>query len=370
MDLKTFFRKAVLGTGTLTLCFSLATGLFHPTKTEAFDIGKLGGIVVNTAKQQDEIKKSLDHYENDGRNELFEQLKASEGVNEDPEFNATLASIMTRLTSTIAKTEPSIQDKPYNYFINPKTAFNAFCSLGHNVSVNVGVFSFFDNNEDKIAAVVAHELVHGQKNHPINGAKKKLTVDFVQKVAGSQMSGGSKLAVDVVAGNTKAVGITKPNEWESDNIAFSYITDAGYNPGAPAAVWQRVIDKMSSGGSKGLFDDLLNPSTHPGEKERRDNYSKKLTEYSNKKVTVNAATGEIKIDNKPFMKPAAFANMSGIERSYLIAGNLAAAYHNNESLAQACNDNGVIRLGEQAIVQPCPADTDADQLVKILNEIK
>lgn len=369
MDLRIFFRKAVLG-GTLALGISLAIGTFQPTKTEAIDLGKLGGTLVGAAVQQNEIKKSLDHYENDGRNELFEELKKSEGVVEDPDLNAELALIMTKLTSAIAKTEPGIKDKPYNYFINPQTAFNAFCGLGHNVSVNVGIFQFFDNNEDKIAAVVAHELVHGQRNHPINGAKKKLTVDFIQKVAGSQIGGSGKLAVDVVATNTKAVGITKPNEWEADNIAFSYITEAGYNPGAPAAVWQRVIDKMSSGGGKGLFDDLLNPSTHPGEKERRDNYSKKLSEYSNQKVMVNSATGEVRINNKTFMKPAAFANMSGVERSYLIAGNLAAVYHNNQAMGQARNDNGVIRIGDKAIVEPCSADISADELVRILNEIK
>ena len=370
MNLRTFFCKSVLGAGSLALCISLAVGLFQPTKTEAFSLGKIGGTLVNTAVEQAKVKESLDYYENRGRNELFEQLKKSDGVNDDPDLNEELSRIMERLTSTIARTEPSITSKPYNYFINPQTAFNAYCSLGHNVSVNTGVFTFFDNNEDKIAAVVAHELVHGQRNHPIKGAQKKMTVEFVQKIAGSQMGGGSRLAVDVVATNVKAVGITKPNEWEADNIAFTYLTDSGYNPGSPAAVWQRVIDNVGKSGSKGLFDDLLNPSTHPGEKERRDNYARKLTEYSNNKVTVNAATGEIKVNNKTFMKPAAFANMSALERSYLVAGNLAAAYHSKEPLAQVSNDEGVIRLGDFAIVQPCPADISGDELVRILNEIK
>lgn len=369
MNQRTFFRKSVLKSGILALCLALAIGLLQPTKIEALSLGSLGGSIASTATEQQKVRESLDYYENAGRNELFAEIKRSDGVITDPYLNNELSSIMTRLTNAAAKTEPSIKDKPYNYFINPQTVFNAYCTLGHNISVNVGVFSFFDNDEDKVAAVVAHELVHGQKNHPINGAKKKMTVEFVQKVAGSQMSGGSKLAVDVVATNAKAVGVTKPNEWEADNIAFGYLTDAGYNPGAPAAVWQRVIDKMSSG-SKGFFDDILNPSTHPGEKERRDNYAKKLAEYSNNKVTVNAATGEIKVNNKPFMKPAGFGNMSGLERSYLVAGKLAKVYHSKEPLAQARNDNGVVRLGDLAIVQPGSADTSADELVKILNEIK
>lgn len=370
LNLKIIFHKSLLAAGIMTLGISLLAGLIQPTKTEAVNLGKLGGSVVGAATEQEKVRKSLDYYENDGRNELFEELKRQEGVVVDPERNAELGGIMGRLTGAIAKIDPSINDKPYNYFINPQTAFNAYCTLGHNISVNSGVFSFLDNNEDKIAAIVAHELVHGQKKHPINGAKKKMTVEFVQKVAGSQTGGGSRLAVDIVAVNVKNVGVTKPNEWEADNIAFGYVTDAGYSPGAPAAVWQRIIDTAGKGNAKGLFDDLLNPSTHPGDKERRDNYSKKLTEYSNNKVSVNPATGEIKVNNKPFMKPAAFANMSGLERSYLIAGNLARVYHSKEPLAQVSNVDGVIRIGGMAIAQPCPEDKGADELVTILDAIK
>lgn len=71
------------------------------------------------------MKKSLGHYDNDGRNELFEQIKSTDGVGEDPDLNDELGPIITKLSDAIAQTEPSIADKPYNYFINPQTEFNA-----------------------------------------------------------------------------------------------------------------------------------------------------------------------------------------------------------------------------------------------------
>lgn len=354
-------------TTVLALGFSLLTGLLQPASSEAIDLGKLGGALLGGAIQRTQIKKSLEYYENDGRHELFEQLKKSEGVNTDEQLNALLTRIMTRLSGAIAQTEPSIQKKPYNYFINPQTEFNAFCSLGHNISVNTGVFTFFNNDEDKIAVIVAHELVHGQKQHPLNGAKKKLTVDVVRAAVGSQVGGGGRLAVDVVATNTKATGITKPNEWEADNIAYTYILNAGYNPGAPAAVWQRVMDTKDSGKSGNALTNWLNPSTHPDAKDRRDNYAKKLTEHSRKKVTVDAASGEIKINNRPFMKPTAFAGMSGLERSYLIAGNLAAAYYRGQP-GQAYAENGIVYIDGKSIVQPGPDDPDATAVARLLNE--
>lgn len=334
--------------------------------TEAINIGN----IIGAAAYQKQISKSLDYYENDGRGELFEELKKNDGVNNDPHLNAILDNIMSKLSATIAKTDSSITERPYNYFINPETNFNAYCSLGHNVSVNTGVFNFFNNDEERIAVVVAHELVHGQKQHPLKGAKKKLTVDLVSSVVGAELGTGQRLAVDIVAVNAKNTGITKPNEWEADNIAFSYIIDSGYNPGAPAAVWQRVMDNSSGSSSSNIFTDILNPSTHPDQEDRRDNYSKKLTEYSNNKVSVDGSTGEIKINGKVFMKPVAAANMSGMERSYLIAGNLASIYHNNKSTDKAAASNGSIYIGNNYVVQPTGEDGNINDLVNILNEIK
>ena len=60
------------------------------------------------------------------------------------------------------------------------------------------------------------------------------------KTVGSEIGGANGLAAQVVAVHAKNTGVTKPNEWEADNIAFTYMADAGYNVGAPAAVWQAV----------------------------------------------------------------------------------------------------------------------------------
>ena len=365
MNFKPFFKKALLGAG--LLAFSLSLGFMQPQKAEAIKIGN----VISKGAEIKKINDSLNYYENDGRNELFEQLKIEDGVNNDPTLNAILDKIMTRLTDGIAKSDPSIKNKPYNYFINPFEYFNAYCTLGHNISINSAVFYFFNNHEDRIAAVVAHEMAHGQKKHPINGAKKKLAVDAGVQIFGDNLKGAGYIAVGVLANQVKTVGVTKTNEWEADNVSFTYMVDSGYNVGAPAAVWQRVMDNtQSSGKSKDLFSDILNPSTHPDDSARRDNYAKKLTEFSKNKVTVDAATGEVKVNGKVFMKPVAAANMSGAERAYLVAGNLARIYNENATLAEARNDNGVVRIGDQAVVTPASGDTSADELARVLNEIK
>ena len=75
------------------------------------------------------LEKELKHLDNGGRNEFFEQMKKKYGVNNDPRANAMLDRIMTRLSASIAKTDPSITKKPYNYFVNDDKSFNAFCTI-------------------------------------------------------------------------------------------------------------------------------------------------------------------------------------------------------------------------------------------------
>lgn len=354
--------------GVLAVSLLVNSTLVAFPSAEAISLGSIGK-VADTVKEQEQIKKSLNYYENDGRNELFEELKKSDGVNTDPGYNKTLDNIMSKLSAGVAKSDPTITSKPYNYFVNPLEVFNAYCTLGHNISVNTGVFYFFDGHEDRVAAVVAHEIAHGQKNHPIDGAKKKMTVDLVSKLAAVGLNSNGMIAADVVAKQVKTVGVTKKNEVEADAVAFTYMVDAGYNVGAPAAVWQRVIENSTSA-KKGVFDDILNPSTHPGDKSRRDAYSNQLTGYSNNKVVVDANTGEVKVNGKAFIKPAASGSMSGAERSYLVAGNLARIYHDNSTIGEARNDNGTVRVGTQAIITPAAGDKSADELVALFNQIK
>lgn len=341
-----------------------------PQKAEAINLGSVAAKAVGAAQEQQKINKSLDYYENDGRHELFASLKQEDGVNGDYNANAMLARIMQRMSAGVAKSDPSILDKPYNYFVNNQDFFNAYCSLGHNMSVNIGAFKFLNYNEEKLAAVIAHELVHGQKQHPLKGAKKKMSVDFVMKTLGSELGGVNGLAAQVVAVHAKNTGVTKPNEWEADNIAFTYMADAGYNVGAPAAVWQQVVESSSDASKSNVLTDILNPSTHPKDTDRRNNYSKKITEYGKGKVAVDANKGTVTVNGKAFMTPVAAGDLSGAQRAYLVAGNLAAIYNAGQNTQNAYVEGGTVKIAGQAIVTPAYGDVSATELANLLNSIK
>ena len=328
-------------------------------RTEAFDVW---GAVIGGAISYAQLDSEINTYNKSekGRQALFEHLKQRYGVNSDPELNAYIDRIMRNLTNAIATVDPSINEMPYNYFINNEQSFNAFCTLGHNLTINTGLFGVL-NREDEIAVVLAHEMGHGQKNHPANGARNSLGVSILASSAG-----GGILAA-IAANALTNQGITKPMEREADSLAFEYLTHSPYNPGACGAVWQRVIDK-SGNNPDNFLTFLAGGSDHPSHASRRDSYAKKIYKYSGERVEVK--DGNVKINGQHFMTPAPYGDMSGAERSFLVAGNLARAFQNGQNGENAWASGNTIMLGNQEIATVVDGDEAAEVLVGRLNGIK
>lgn len=361
MTLKSLQKKAAACAAAL-ITFSLA-----PAPTANAGWGSIIGGAIQVAGQYQEADSAMKYYDNDGREEYFEKMKEQYGVNEDPDLNYRLDSIMGGLTDAIGAVDPTIYDKPYNYFINQDTSFNAFCSLGHNMSVNTGMFDLVAN-DDEIAVVLGHEMGHGQKEH----VRKHLKGKLYAVLAGTAVAGATGIDAlgNIMVNNIGAVHVTKPGEWEADNLAFDYITHSRYNPGACAAIWQRVIDQYGSGSSS-FVGDIFSPSDHPSHKERRDNYAKKLKEYSGGKVEMKFGDNNclIKVNGKDFVTPAADDTMSASERACFVAGNLASAY-NHGSAGEAYSDGETLYFGSQPVMSAYPGDEDLDTLAARLNSIR
>lgn len=366
-----FNRKKWISTGiALSLGISLSYGIVPAQPVQAFDWGKIAVATGITIAQQQQLEKQLNYLDTDGRHEYFNKMKSELGENDNYYYNNILDGIMYRLTDVIALEDPSVRDKPYNYFVNNDETYNAFCTVGHNLTVNTGMFKLLNDNVDELAVVVAHELAHGQEEHVQSSAKKSFSINLAANIYASQNPDIlSILGTSILANNMKAKGITKKQEQQADDIAFEYTVQAGYNIGAGAATWQRFIDKM--GVSKTNFvGELFSPSDHPSHQSRRDNYSEKLTKYSNKKVKVDADTGMIQVNRHDFIIPVEANDMSSLERAYLIAGNLAAVYHNTpKNPPDAYLSGNTIYMGNQAIMVVEYGENGTD-IVNQLNAIK
>ena len=314
------------------------------------------GTIIGAGVQYAALNQEINYLDNEGRDEYFQKMQEQYGVNDDPYLNARLDSIMGNLTVAIAQVDPTINEKPYNYFINNDTSFNAFCTLGHNISVNTGMFNMVAN-DDEVAVVLGHEMGHGQNKHVQKGIRDAM----IAQVGAAILTNGSALGqlAAQVAGN---VHMPRAKEREADKMAFQYITHSSYNPGACAAIWQRVMERSTSGGS------FL--SDHPDHKDRRDTYAKSLTEYSGGKVKIDADAAMVKVNGKDFVTPAPADDMSSHERAYFVMGNLATAYHNGHNAGEAWADGNILMLGDQPIMEAVAGDPSASEMAARLNAIK
>lgn len=366
MTLKKLAKKitAFLTAGALgvTLTFSVLPA----PNAAALGLGDAIGVgigIASTASQMNAIKKELDLIDKEGQAELYNMFREQEGVNDDPALNARFAAIMTNLTNAVAQVDTSINERPYRYFISADKSINAACGMAHVMMVNTGTFEHIAT-DDEIAAIVGHEIGHGQKDHVLKGKKQQLDKTVMAQV-GAAIAGGSTLsnvAASLALKHSVAAG-DKKQEWEADNLSWEYMQHTNYNLGAGAAVMQKFLEL----GGKSKYD-FFNPSDHPDTEKRRDNYANKLYEYSGKHAS--ARDGVVTVNGKTFMKVAAASSMSSAERAYFVVGNLAAAYHNKHNLAEAYVQNGTVMLGAQPIVTPADGDEDAHTLAERLNSIK
>jgi len=369
MKTSSWKKKACVTVLSGLMGFSLYA-LVQPVPTAHASLGGILGAAIQGAAAYKQTDAAIKHYDQteEGRQELFAAFKEKYGVSENYYRKQQLDEMMPRLTKGIAAVDPSINKKPYLYFINKQETFNAFCSMGHVMSVNEGLYSMTEN-PDEIAVVLAHEMGHGQKSHVASSIRKKMNVQIAAGVLGSAVGASvlTNLALNIAVNQIDTVAITKKDEWEADNLAFDYILNAGYNPGAAAAMWQRVEEKYGKS-KKSFAGEIFSPSDHPTHQQRRDNYVKKLNAYSNKHVT--AEKGVVKVNGKALVKPVAAADMSGAERSYFVLGNLAAAYHNGHNKSDAYASGNVLMLGQQPIMTCYSGDTSAPELAVLLNKIK
>ena len=356
---KSLSRKIAVAVTAAVLAAPLGMGAAPQTAEAAFSLGSIAGAVIKGAAASAEMNKELKYYNNtdEGRNAYFEAMKQKYGVNTDWALNSRADSIMETMISAIGQVDASVYDNQYQYFVNTSDDFNAFCTLGHNVSINQGLLKALDNDAE-VAVVIGHELGHGQKDHPVKGAKRSLGPAIFAEAAGSAIG-------NVIANLWNNNGITKPQEWEADNLSFEYMTHSNYNPGATAAVWQHVIEQYGDNNSP-LTARI---SDHPSNSARRDNYEKKLEEYSGGHVSVTK-DGIVKVNDKEFCIPAATSTMSSHERAFFVQGNLAAAYHNGHNTSAATVEGSTVKLGAQPILTCVAGDEDAQTLADRLNKIK
>lgn len=296
---------------------------------------------------------------------FLSQYRAAYGVSGDDEANAMLGRTSGRIVAAARKRE-SIAT-PYSFFVNPGKEINAFRGVGNVVSLNRGLFTGLNWNEDEVAFIVAHEVGHGQGRHLLRSLDKIIGLQAIASVYAAKNDNDlTAILTWCAVRQIVAKSVTLPQERDADNRSFEYAVAAGYNPGAGAAGFARVKAKYGDRG-RSFLGQILSPADHPTNSQRIASFAAKMTKYGNGQVAVNK--GAVLVKGKPLLTPAAVGGQYGEERAYLIAGNLARVYHDPKASLQARAENGTLVVGGVEVFTPAAGEPAADELAAELNDI-
>lgn len=295
-----------------------------------------------------------------GQKSILADTQKQTGVYDDEVANERIYTIANRLKSS------GLIKANYAVYANPHKDFNAFCTLGHVISINKGAVDSLD--DDELAAVMAHEMRHGEARHPVQGVTKAVGLGLAVDIYLSNNANNTSYILSSVAGNyVNNEMFTMSQEWEADNYGFDYMTAAGFNPGGPAASMVKLKTLVGDLWHEGLVR-AVNPNNHPKTTARINNFAKKMTDYSEGHVTVkNDKT--VQIDGRDIMTPVKTDRYLGEERAYLLAGQLARLYHGHTLSAAYVGNDGAVYIGGQQLITPADADISAGEIAARINTV-
>jgi len=162
----------------------------------------------------------------------------------------------------------------YHFLLLDTDEINAFAAPGGLILVSRGMIRCCQN-EDELAAVLAHEIAHVEKKHGLAAIKQgRLTSAFtiVASESAKQM-GGEELASltrefegsvgDVVMTLTTS-GYSRKQEAAADAAAVKILRRAGYPEAAMLTMLERMDQRLASAGGLGFA------KTHPSARERAE----------------------------------------------------------------------------------------------------
>lgn len=292
--------------------------------------------------------------DNNAQSQFLQECEKQTGVSDDAESENRVEGIYQTLVDS------GDISRNYAVYVSPDNDINAFMSLGGVMCVNQGTLDHMDDEE--LAYTMAHELAHGEKRHSVNGVKKQVgLVTALDIYLSDDPSIGAMLLANIGANYISNAVFTNDQEKEADDIGFSYLVDAGYNPGAAAASMQVIYDRYGDLSRTGLKS-VVAPSNHPKTSDRIAKNVKRMKLYSNNHVDVK--DGWIVVNGDKTFQPVASGNYTAAERSYLSAGKLAKLYHEHKA-GDVTFHNSALYCGDTSVYTVSSSEDGAAMAVTL-----
>lgn len=177
--------------------------------------------------------------------DFLRTIRRSAPLINDPLIN----DYVVNFTHSLAQ-HSDLQDHRMAFVVIDSPALNAFAAPGGVIGVNGGLF-LNAHTEGEFASVMAHELAHVSQRHFARGvedAQRRRLPDLATLLASIAVmaTGSSAGPAAVMAAQGRAIEnqlrFSRQNEQEADRIGIRTLYNAGYDPNAMPAMFERLLD--------------------------------------------------------------------------------------------------------------------------------
>ncbi len=272
------------------------------------------------------------------------QDRKQNGVDKNKRDVEIVDSVMTRLVNG-GQYELRVNSLPFVWSVNDDEKFNAACYPMNYITVNRGLVRNLNSNENMIAAVLAHEMIHGLEQHSAKSYAQAVAQRLGAMMIGMNADNGRNIDWGKFAGMVDysiAKNINVPVEYAADEGGFYLMTSAGFNPGGGAAAMNRLGYYVRYETTNFLEFDAHDKSSdetfsdHPDTDKREAKMAELMSNYGGGHVTVRKIDRAYKvlIDGREifYSMNAGDDTTSAAINAYLFAGGLAKAFHDYDSI--------------------------------------
>jgi len=203
-------------------------------------------------------------YLSDMASQQFEQLKQEKTISRDPEGNAMVRRVSSRIAETLGPEMPQAQ---WEYVLFEDDSANAFAMPGGKIAVFTGLLDYVET-DDELAAVIGHEIAHVLLHH----ANQRMSAGVIQAAGGvaaviltDDMDSDDRNLILAAYGIGSQVGAILPysrsHESQADKLGLRIAARSGFDPRAAVRFWE----KMNEANPQSLPQFL---STHPSNETR------------------------------------------------------------------------------------------------------
>lgn len=192
--------------------------------------------------------------------QLAEEVSRQAKIVDDP----IVAEFVNRLGQNLARNSDA--KVPFSFKVVEDDNLNAFALPGGYVFINTGLIKIADE-EDELAAAMAHEIAHVAARHLTCRATQNQLAQVGGWVPGVLLGGlggyGARQAANAVT-HMAFLSFTRHDESEADFLGVQYMWAAGYDPNGAISIFEKM--ELMQRSQPGAISMLL--ATHPMDSDR------------------------------------------------------------------------------------------------------